>query len=89
MRLPLRVLIILLSIGWLVPLCLSFAATYDFLHDIVWPAAAFGQPSPWPWHLFEWADELFYFAMGWLALVVIGWCIFLTRQGRSTSTDDD
>ncbi len=79
-----RTLVIFTTLGWLAPLCASYWATYDFLHNVVWPAAAFDTPYMNPWHPFEFADELFYFSMLWLAAVLLGWSIVLTgRQGRS------
>lgn len=73
-----RAFIVLATIGWLVPLCVSYWASHDFLWNHVWPAAALGQPSMRPWHPFDVADELFYFSIAWLATVLIGWSINLT-----------
>ena len=79
-----RILVLLATVGWLAPLCLSYWATHDFLWNAVWPAAAFDQPYRRAWHPFAFADELFYFAMAWLAAVLIGWSLFLTgrQSGR-------
>ncbi len=80
MRIVRRILIILASVGWLVPLCASFAAIYHFLHDVVWPQAAWGQRFVYPFHPIEFADEAFYFSMAWLGAVIVGWTIRLTRD---------
>jgi hypothetical protein len=77
-----RILVTLATVGWLAPLCLSYWATYDFLWNVVWPAAAFDKPYMSPWHPFSFADELFYFSMLWLAAVLVGWSIFLTGRDR-------
>lgn len=75
-----RTLLVLATIGWLMPLCASFWAIYRFIWDVVWPAAAFGQHYQGSWHPFEIADDLFYFSMAWLALVLTGWTIYFTRR---------
>lgn len=74
-----RVLIVIGSVGWLVPLCASFWAIYRFIWDVVWPAAAFGKPYQSSWHPFSVADDLFYFSMGWLAVVLVCWTVHLTK----------
>lgn len=76
----LRALILVATTGWLVPLCASFWATYDFLTKVVWPAAAWDKPYQASWHPFGYADELFYFSMLWLGAVLVGWSIALTRH---------
>lgn len=75
-----RALLVVVTIGWLVPLCASFWAIYRFIWDVVWPTAAFGKQYQASWHPFSVADYLFYFSMAWLALVLTGWAIFLTRR---------
>jgi hypothetical protein len=78
-----RILVVLATVGWLAPLYLSYWFTYDFLWNVVWPAAAFGKPYMSSFHPFEYADELFYVSMLWLAVVLVGWSVFLTgRDGR-------
>lgn len=72
--------VVFATAGWLVPLCASYWATYDFLWNVVWPAAAFGKPYRAPWHPFSYADELFYLSMAWLAAVLIGWSFVLTGR---------
>lgn len=74
-----RLLIVLGSVGWIAPLCASFWATHDFLWNVVWMRANFGKEYPYPWHPFDLADEAFYLSMAWLAVVIIGWAIHLTR----------
>ena len=79
-----RSLVIIATVGWLLPLCVSYWASYDFLWNVVWPAAAFNKPYMAPWHPFSFADDLFYFAMLWLGSVLVGWSVALTgRNGRN------
>lgn len=75
-----RTFIVLATVGWLVPLCVSYWAARDFLWNDVWPAAAFGKPSMKSWHPFDVSDELFYLSMIWLAAVQLGWSIALTGR---------
>lgn len=75
-----RISIVLGSVGWIAPLCASFWATHDFLRNVVWMRANFGKEYPFPWHPFELADEAFYLSMAWLAVVIVGWAIHLTRE---------
>lgn len=77
-----RALIVTATTAWLLPLCVSYWATYDFLWNVVWPAAALGQPFMGSWHPFGYADELFYLSMLWLAIVLFGWSIALTGRSR-------
>ena len=77
-----RIAIVCATVGWLVPLCLSYWATHDFLRNVVWPAAAFDQPSLNPWHPFDLADELFYVSALWLAGVLLAWSIALTGNSN-------
>ena len=82
MRLLGRVLVVVGSVGWLVPLCASFWAIYRFIWDVVWPAAAFGKRYEYSWHPFNVADDLFYFSMARLAVVLLWWTVHLTRPSR-------
>lgn len=74
-----RGLVVAGSSGWLAPLCASYWASYDFIANVVWPAAAFGKDYQASWHPFDMADEFFYFAMLWLGAAVIAWSIYLSR----------
>ena len=75
-----RALIAFASAGWLVPLGLSFWAMYDFVWDVVWPTAAWGMPNKIaPFHLFEYADELFFVSLAWAAIAIVAWSLRLTR----------
>lgn len=75
-----RAMIAMASAGWLVPFCLSFWASYDFLWNVVWPVAVTGDTNQLsPFHLFGLADELFYLSAAWCAVVIIAWSIRLTR----------
>ena len=76
-----RGLVVVGSAGWLAPLCASYWATYDFIANVAWPAAAFGKPYKAAWHPFDMADEVFYLSMLWLGAAVIGWSLVLTRRG--------
>ncbi len=79
-----RALIVIATAGWLMPLCVSYWATHDFLWNAVWPAAAFDRPYMSSSHPFIYADELFYLSMVWLGAVLVGWSIALTgRDSRS------
>jgi hypothetical protein len=74
-----RIIIIFASIGWIVPLCLSFWSIYSMI-EVTWRLAAYRENFKGSWHPFWVADELFYFSMTWLAFVLIGWSIALTRK---------
>jgi hypothetical protein len=68
----------LVSAGWILPLCFSFAWSRDFLwktHGI-----AIGSAWPDPWHPFELAAPAFYVAMAWLFIVIVAWVMRLTRD---------
>jgi hypothetical protein len=82
MRLLRRILVVVGSVGWLAPLCVSFWAIYDYLCNVVWPKAAFGKEYYGSWHPVSFADELFYFSMGWLAVVLVCWTVHLTAPRR-------
>lgn len=80
-----RTLIILATLGWLLPFCASYWVSHDFIGNVVWPAAAFDKPYLAPWHPVAFADELFYGAMLWLAGVLLGWSIALTAPKNDRS----
>lgn len=75
-----RAFIVIATAGWLMPLCISYWATYDFLWNVVWPAAAFDRAYMSSYHPIDYADELFYFAMVWLGTVLAGWTVILTGR---------
>ncbi len=81
-RLLVRLIITILSSAWIAPLTLSFWATYDFLFEILWIEKGEYQGS---WHPVSNADELFYFSMVWLFIVVFAWTFHLT--GKRTNAD--
>jgi hypothetical protein len=75
---PKRIAISLLSIGWIAPLSLAFAIGRGF----VWQTyqIVIGQGDSMPWHPFELVNGLFYFAMLWLAVVIVSWSMWLTKN---------
>jgi hypothetical protein len=72
-----RILILLVSVGWIAPLSLAFAIGHGFAWLTYRIATA--QADAVPWHPFELMSGLFYFAMLWVALVIGGWTVWLTR----------
>jgi hypothetical protein len=77
-----RLLIVALSVGWIVPLTMSFWAIYAFIWEVILPVVNQRQVPGLPWHPFDLADEFFYFSMAWLALAIPGWTLHLTRDKR-------
>jgi hypothetical protein len=75
---PKRIATLLASIGWIAPLSLAFFIGRGF----AWLTyqIATGQEVPVPWHPFDLMSGLFYFAMLWLAVVIGGWTLWLTRH---------
>jgi hypothetical protein len=73
-----RIVILLVSVGWIAPLSLAFFIGRGF----AWLTykIAVGQADAVPWHPFELISALFYSAMLWLALVISGWTLWLTRH---------
>jgi hypothetical protein len=74
-----RAFIITASVGWIAPLSASFWASYDFLWNVVWPRASWGQIHVGSWHPIDRADDAFYLSMLWLAAAIFFWTIHLTR----------
>ena len=79
MRFIRRLLIILITVGWIAPLCASFWAIYGMIWLTFQVANGFEKFGP-SWHPFSIADKLFYFSMAWLACVIIGWSVALTKE---------
>jgi hypothetical protein len=74
---PKRIGILLASVGWIAPLSLAFFIGHGF----AWLTykIAIGQAEPVPLHPFDLMSALFYFAMLWLAVVIGGWTLWLTK----------
>jgi len=76
-----RLVLLFLSVGWLVPFSLSIWAAYDFVWKVVWPMAAWKDGgNVTTFHLFEWSDELFLASVVWLAGVIIYWVLRVTKR---------
>ena len=76
-----RLVLLFLSVGWLVPLALSIWAAYDFVWRVVWPVAAWKDgENVTTFHFFEWSDELFLVSMAWLAGIIIYWVLGATKR---------
>jgi len=73
-----RVIVATASTGWIAPLSLAFAASQDF----IWRTyqIANGRGDAFPWHPFDLVVPLFYGAMVWLGIVIVGWSLFLTGR---------
>ncbi len=72
-------MIAILSSGWIIPLVLSFWASYDFLFEVLWVKKGEYQGS---WHPVSSADNFFYFGMAWLFVVVFVWSFRLSGQTK-------
>jgi hypothetical protein len=75
-----RLAIIIFSVGWLIPFCISFWAVYDFVHNIMWPTLGLDEPTITSYHPIQWAIIAFSIAMVWLACAIIAWSFHLTRK---------
>ncbi|KQN04897.1 hypothetical protein ASE85_07900 [Sphingobium sp. Leaf26] len=78
MKIWLRTLVILGSVGWIIPLCIAFAIGRSF----AWLTfrIAVGEHVMVSWHPFEAIAALFYGAMIWLAIAIICWTFYLTKK---------
>jgi hypothetical protein len=74
-----RSALVLVSIGWIVPLALAFWAEHGFLVNVVWASVATGVKWGGSFHPVDYAPRLFCFSMIWLAAVITGWVWRLTR----------
>lgn len=79
MRLPLRILAILASVGWIAPLSVAWWAEHSFLMDVIWPWVSRGEQWGGSFDPVDEANKLFGFAMVWLATVIAGWVWRATR----------
>jgi hypothetical protein len=67
-----RILIAILSAGWLLPLWLSAFTMFQYLSEEVWPRLAGRQPiNSFPF--VEFSSQAFTVACVWLALVIVFW----------------
>jgi len=78
-----RVIVALLSTGWMIPFCLSHWLSQEFMTAAVVPAIR--DQKPWVGSLdpFPYIDFLFYFSVIWLAAVFVTWSLrFTASNGR-------
>lgn len=74
-----RALLIVLSIGWIAPLCLAFWAEHNFVFDGLFRWLNTGEQTIFSFHPVSYAPSLFYLSMAWLAGVITWWVLRLTR----------
>ena len=68
----LRVVVALLSAGWLVPMWLGVKTVLDFVHAEAWPLWMGETPAN-SFPFLGFAGDCFLLAFVWLGLVVFGW----------------
>ncbi len=75
-----RLMIALLSAGWIAPFSFAIWAHYDFTYNILLPLALdYGHPLHTIYPI-DSAMPAFAFAMIWLTVVILGWTFYLTRK---------
>jgi hypothetical protein len=78
-----RVMIALLSAGWIIPFCLTHWLSQEFMTAVVVPAIRVGKPWIGSFDPFPPIDRLFYISMIWLAVVLVTWSLrFTSSNGR-------
>lgn len=80
-----RLVIAILSSGWIIPLTASFTASYNFLFEVLFINKGHYPSS---FHPVSYADEAFYFSMIWLFLVVFGWSFHLSGKPNKDEADN-
>jgi len=81
MRLAVRILIALISIGWLLPFTYAFLSVWDFEYRVLRGVVIANDTSVvTPFHMVQFAKELYLIAAGWVAIVIVGWSFYLTRR---------
>jgi hypothetical protein len=74
-----RIVLVLISTGWIAPLSFAFWAEHGFLTDVVWGSVRTGVIWGGSFHFVDYAPRFFCFSMIWLAAVITGWIWRLTR----------
>ena len=83
MFLPRRLLIALISAGWLVPMSIAWFAVVDFQQRVLLGVVVHGDDHVLtPFHLAQYADRLYAIAAVWAASVIVGWSFYLTSPSR-------
>ena len=81
MRTAIRILIVMVSAAWLIPISLAVFAVWDFEYRVLTSMVFLDDRSAMTtFHLVEYAWMLYSIGAVWLAMVVVGWSLHLTRR---------
>jgi len=82
MRLLKRVIIGLISAGWIIPFGMSHWLSQEFMTAVVVPFIREGKPWTGSLNPFPYIDRLFYISMIWLAIVIVIWSIRISSPNE-------